>query len=31
MKHTISALESGIVEGVRLAPFVVTVGGAMQS
>lgn len=27
IKHTISALESGIVEGVGLAPFVVAVGG----
>ena len=32
IKHTISALESGIVEGVGLAPFVVAVGsgGAMR-
>lgn len=32
-KHTINALESGIVEGVGVAPFAVAVGGsgAMRS
>ena len=31
LKRTISALDSGIVEGTGLAPFVVAVGGAMSS